>query len=127
MAEAEKTPKDNSSNPDCIFCQIAEGSTPADVVFDGGDTLFFRDISPKAPVHVVGIPKKHLESLDEMVGDNHAVVGKLLHEATHVAADMGIAESGYRVITNVGEDAGQEIKHLHFHIVGGESLGPLRC
>lgn len=112
---------------ECIFCAIVDGTTPADVVFDGGDTLFFRDISPQAPVHVIGIPKKHIGSLDEVVGDDHAVVGKLLHEAAHVAADMGIAESGYRVITNVGADAGQEVKHLHFHILGGELLGPLNA
>lgn len=112
---------------DCIFCAIVDGTTPAEIVFDGGDTLFFRDIAPKAPVHVVGITKKHIGSLDEVVGDDHAVVGKLLHEAAHVAADTGVLESGYRVITNVGRDAGQEVKHLHFHILGGESLGPLRC
>lgn len=112
---------------DCIFCNIIEGTTPADIVFDGGDTLFFRDISPKAKVHIVGIPKKHYESLDEISGDDHAVIGKLLHEAAHVAEDMGLKESGYRVITNVGPDAGQDIKHLHFHILGGEPLGPIRC
>lgn len=112
---------------DCIFCNIADNTSSADIVFDGGDTLFFRDINPKAPVHIVGIPKKHLESLDAVHGDDHALIGKLLHEAAEVATDMGIKDSGYRVITNVGSDAGQEVKHLHFHIIGGESLGPLRC
>ncbi len=116
-----------ASHTECIFCAIADGITPSDVVFDGGDTLFFRDISPKAKVHIVGITKKHLPSLDAVVGDDHAVVGKLLHEAAHVASDLGIAESGYRVITNVGSDAGQEVGHLHFHILGGEPLGPLNC
>lgn len=111
----------------CIFCSIVGGATPADVVFDGGDTIFFRDINPKARIHIVGIPKKHLSSLDAMHGDDHTVVGKLLHEAADVAKDLGINESGYRVVSNVGSDAGQEVEHLHFHILGGEPLGPLRC
>lgn len=111
----------------CTFCRIAAGDIKADVVFDGGDTLFFRDIHPKARVHIIGIPKQHLESLASAHGDDHALIGKLLHEAAEVAAKAGIGESGYRVITNVGKDAGQEIRHLHFHIIGGEDLGPLRC
>jgi len=112
---------------DCIFCSIAAGITPAEVLFDGGDTIFFRDTNPKAPVHIIGIPKKHLASLDALTGDDHLVMGKLMHEAAHIARDAGIFESGYRVIANVGKDAGQEITHLHFHIVGGENLGPLVC
>ncbi len=116
-----------SAIADCIFCSIAVEATPADVLFDGGDTLFFRDANPKAPVHIIGIPKKHLTSLDAISGDDHFVIGKLLHEATDVARDAGIFESGYRVITNIGKDAGQEVNHLHFHIIGGEDLGPLVC
>lgn len=115
-----------NESAECIFCSIVAGRTPADVVFDGGDTLFFRDINPKAPVHVVGIPKAHITSLDALTGDEHSVVGKLLHEAADVARELGVRESGYRVITNVGKDAGQEIEHLHFHVIGGEPLGPLR-
>lgn len=114
-----------SNDADCIFCNIADGAMSADIVFDGGDTIFFRDIHPKAPVHVIGIPKKHLSSLDAMQGDHHAMIGKLMHEATHVARDLNIFETGYRVITNIGEHAGQEVHHLHFHILGGEDLGPL--
>lgn len=115
------------TNGDCIFCKIVAGTTPADVVFDGGDTVFFRDVNPKAPVHIVGIPKEHFTSLDQLTGDEHSLVGKLLHEAADVARTLGIADNGYRVITNVGRDAGQEIEHLHFHVLGGENLGPLRC
>lgn len=112
---------------DCIFCAIVQGKSPAEIVFDGGDTLFFHDISPKAKIHAVGIPKEHFSSLASMHADQHLVVGKLLHDAAHVARDLGIQESGYRIITNVGPDAGQEIAHLHFHILGGEPLGPLKC
>ena len=117
MAEGEK----------CIFCRIAAGEATAKVVFDGGDTLFFHDIHPKARVHVVGITKKHLTNLADMVGDDHLVIGKLLHEASHVAEDLGVAAEGYRVVTNVGKNAGQEIQHFHIHVLGGEPLGPLRC
>lgn len=111
----------------CIFCKIITGNIPADILFDGGDTLFFNDIHPKAAVHIVGIPKQHIETLDAMVGDDHLMIGKLLHDATHVARDAGILESGYRIVTNIGLHAGQEVPHLHFHILGGEPLGPIRC
>lgn len=110
---------------DCIFCKIAAGEIKADVVFDGGDTVFFRDIHPKANVHIVGISKQHVTSLDAMTADDQALIGKLLHDMAHVAEEAGVSQSGYRVITNVGRDAGQEIHHLHFHLLGGERLGPL--
>src|SRR3989344_5094351 len=103
------------STDTCIFCAIAGGSSMADVVFDGGDTLWFRDIHPKAVVHVVGIPKEHIASLAVVNGDNHPLLGKLLHEAADVAEQLGVAEEGYRVLTNVGRNAGQEIHHLHIH------------
>lgn len=115
-----------TSPVDCIFCGIAAGNSPADVVFDGGDTIFFRDISPKARVHIVGIPKEHITALDAMVADHHALVGKILHDLAHVAEEAGVSASGYRVITNVGPDAGQQVQHLHFHLLGGEPLGPMR-
>ena len=114
-------------DPDCIFCSIAAGTTPADVVFDGGDTVFFHDISPQAKVHLIGISKEHIASLREMKGDYHTMVGKLLHDAVHVAHDAGLDEGGYRIVTNIGAHAGQVVSHLHFHILGGERLGPLNA
>lgn len=111
----------------CVFCAIVSGETKAAVVFDGGDTVFFRDIHSKATVHIVGIPKRHLISLDAMTADDQALVGKLLHDLAHVAEEVGVAKTGYRVITNVGHDAGQEVQHLHFHLLGGERLGPLNA
>ncbi|MEX0649882.1 MAG: histidine triad nucleotide-binding protein [Candidatus Andersenbacteria bacterium] len=110
-----------------IFSQIIDGTTPADIVYDGGDTLFFRDIAPKAPVHIVAITKKAISSLQDMTEEDTVLLGKLMHDITTVADAQGLKEGGYRVITNVGNDAGQEVKHLHFHILGGEPLGPLRC
>lgn len=111
----------------CIFCQIAVGTTMAEVVHKSADTLFFNDISPKAAVHVVAIPKKHLASLNTVQQSDARALGQLLLEIPLVARQVGVAESGYRVLTNVGADAGQEVQHLHFHILGGEPLGPMRC
>lgn len=128
MAHAEdylETEKHESMQ--CVFCQIASGNVRPDIVFDGGDTLFFHDIKPKARFHIIGIPKKHIGSIADINGDNHAIIGKLFHEAADVARGLGIEKSGYRVITNSGGDAGQQVPHLHLHILGGESLGPLRC
>lgn len=112
--------------PDCIFCSIASGASSADIVYDGGNTLFFRDINPKARIHVLGILKDHVASLAAINSEHHEVMGKLLHDVVHVAEELGLRDSGYRVITNIGPDSGQEVPHLHLHILGGEPLGPLR-
>jgi histidine triad (HIT) family protein len=113
---------------ECIFCEIAAGSSPAQVVWDSEQTIFFYDISPKAKIHVVGIPKKHIPSLNEVSKEEARLVGQLLSEVPTVAAKAGIDPAlGYRVITNVGQHGGQEISHLHWHILGGESVGKLRC
>lgn len=113
--------------PECIFCAIAAGEGSADVVYDGETTLFFRDINPQARIHVLGILKEHVASLAAINTENHEVLGKLLHDAVHVAEELGLRDSGYRVITNIGPDSGQAVPHLHVHILGGEPLGPLRC
>lgn len=114
-----------SGEDSCIFCKIVQATVPTEILFDGGDTIFFKDIHPKAPVHIIGIPKKHLESLDAIIGDDHLMIGKLLHDASHVAREAGILETGYRIVTNIGLHAGQEVPHLHFHILGGKPLGPI--
>ena len=110
---------------ECIFCQIAAGAAAAQVVYDGGGTFFFRDISPKAPVHVVAIPKKHITSLNGVGLTDRELLGQLMIDIAQVAQQLGVSEDGYRVIANVGGNAGQEVPHLHFHILGGEPLGPL--
>lgn len=112
---------------DCIFCSIVSGQAPSDVVFEDDETVFFRDISPQAPVHVVGITKKHIDSLASLTSDDQAVVGKLVLNISVVARQLGVDESGYRVILNVGSDAAPEVMHMHWHILGGEPLGPLLC
>lgn len=117
----------DDQNSTCIFCGIAAGVTMSDIVYDGGDTIFFRDINPKARVHIVGIPKEHITSLAAVAADSLSLLGKLFHDASVVARQQELEGGGYRVVTNVGSDAGQEVEHMHIHILGGESLGPLRC
>lgn len=112
---------------ECIFCQIAAGTAAADVVYDSGEAFFFRDISPKAPVHVVAIPKKHITSLNSVGSGDRELLGQLMVDIAQVAQRLGVAEDGYRVILNVGGNAGQVVPHLHFHILGGEPLGSMRC
>ncbi|MDP3997884.1 MAG: histidine triad nucleotide-binding protein [Candidatus Andersenbacteria bacterium] len=119
--------RNETHDPDCIFCRMVTGETPVEAVYESTDTLFFRDISPKAKVHVLGIPKRHIVSLAHMTDDDQLLIGKLIHDATKVARDLGLVAGGYRIISNVGDDAGQVVKHVHFHVLGGERLGPMRC
>jgi len=116
-----------NESADCIFCQIGAGTTPADVVYESDATLFFRDLNPQAPTHILGVPKKHITSVAAVTIDDEAVIGQLIREAAEVARKVGVAESGFRLLTNTGADAGQVVDHLHFHVMGGEKLGPIRC
>ncbi len=111
---------------DCIFCRIAAGQISAEKVLENDLFVAFRDIHPKAPRHILVIPREHLQSLNE-IGSWQACEGQdLLEFMVAVAKQEGIAESGYRVLTNTGPDAGQEVQHMHFHILGGEDLGDFR-
>lgn len=106
---------------DCLFCKIINGEIPSTKVFENDSVLAFKDINPNAPVHVLVIPKTHIDSIDCVNADNVDVVSKVISAIPEVASLCGL-ENGYRVITNVGEDGGQSVKHLHFHILGGEKL-----
>ncbi len=111
---------------DCIFCRIAAGQIPAEKVLETNLFVAFRDVNPIAAQHILVIPREHLMSLND-VGAWQACEGqKLLEFIVAVAREAGIADSGYRVLTNVGADARQEVKHMHFHILGGEDLGDFR-
>ena len=112
---------------DCIFCSIVDGQTPADVVSETETTLFFRDINPQAPVHVLGITKEHISSVAALDVEHDAVIGALLRQAGSVADQLGVKESGFRVTTNTGSDADQSVPHVHVHVLGGEPLGKMRC
>lgn len=106
----------------CIFCRIIAGDAPANVVFDDESVTAFRDIHPQAKIHVLVVPKRHFVSLVDAADDDPELLGKLVHAAVTVARDEGIAETGYRLVTNVGRDACQSVDHLHFHVLGGEQM-----
>ncbi len=107
---------------DCIFCAIGRGDVPADIVHRDGGFVAFRDIAPKAPVHVLVIPNRHVASLDEVDGLSADERAEMLTFIAEVARRAGLVESGYRVTTNHGPDALQSILHLHWHVMGGTSL-----
>jgi histidine triad (HIT) family protein len=111
------------SDSSCIFCKIAAGTIPASVVHSSERLVAFRDIDPKAPVHILVIPREHLESLDEADERHRALLGEILLLARHLARDEGIAGSGYRTVINTGADGGQSVPHLHLHLLGGRGLG----
>ncbi len=112
---------------DCLFCKIIKKEIPSKVVYEDDTVLAFRDINPVAPVHILVIPKKHIGSVVELTNEDEAVVGKIYTIINKIAKQEGIAEKGFRVIVNCGEDGGQEVKHLHFHLLGGKKLGTKIC
>jgi histidine triad (HIT) family protein len=111
---------------ECIFCRIASGAIPSDLVLEDGDFLAFRDIHPKAAQHVLVVSREHIVSLNDLDRWPEGMSHALLRFIVRVAQELGIAESGYRALTNVGPDGGQEVQHLHFHVLGGEELGDFR-
>ena len=103
---------------DCLFCKIANGKIPSACVYDEDGIYAFRDIAPQAPTHILVIPKEHIESVSEIGPENSGVVAKCFEAIAKIAKAEGLS-NGYRVISNIGHDAGQSVKHLHFHILGG--------
>lgn len=103
----------------CIFCKIVNKEIPANIILENDEFLAFHDINPKAPIHILAIPKVHIQSFNEVTPD---IMQKMTTFIQDVAKEVNIAKSGYRVVTNVGDNGGQEVKHLHFHILGGAKL-----
>ena len=112
---------------DCIFCKIIKKEIPSNIVYEDEEILAFRDINPVAPVHILVIPKKHLESVLELNKEDEQLVGKIYTVINKIAKQEKIDEKGFRIVVNCGEDGGQEVKHLHFHIIGGKKLGIKIC
>jgi histidine triad (HIT) family protein len=112
---------------DCIFCRIVAGEIPATIVHETPGTVAFRDISPKAPVHALVITRTHHADVAALAKADTALAAELLDAATEVARIEGVAESGYRLIFNSGPDSGQEVAHVHAHVMGGQPLGPMIC
>lgn len=110
---------------DCTFCRIAAGESPADIVAANEEFVAFRDAHPVAPVHVIVTPRQHLTSIDVIEHLGPDAARRLLTFVAAVAREQGIGETGYRVVSNVGPDAGQEVLHLHWHLIGGRRLGEM--
>lgn len=108
---------------DCIFCKIIKGEIPSQKVYEDEEILAFKDINPAAPIHILVIPKKHITSLAKMEKEDEIIVGKIYGVINKIAQKEGFKEQGYRVIVNCGKDAGQEVMHLHFHLLAGQKFG----
>ena len=106
----------------CAFCRVAAGTAPAQLLLADDDVVAFHDVAPRAPVHVLVIPRRHISSLDAAGTGEKGTLGALLLAAAEVARRTGIAETGYRVVTNTGAGAGQSVFHLHLHVLGGRHL-----
>lgn len=105
---------------DCVFCKIANGEIPTEAIYEDDHIIAFNDLDPQAPIHVLVIPKKHITSLARLDEGDGGLMGHIMLKIAEIAADMGL--EGYRVVTNIGEDGGQSVPHLHFHVLGGRSL-----
>ena len=107
----------------CLFCKIIKGEIPSAKVYEDEEILAFKDINPAAPIHILVIPKKHITSLAHLEKEDEAIVGKIYGVINKIAEEQGVKETGYRVIVNCGKDGGQEVMHLHFHLLAGTQLG----
>ncbi len=107
---------------DCLFCKIAAGEIPSNKLYEDDQILVFHDIDPQAPVHFLVIPKEHIDSAACLTQENGPLLGHIYGTIARLARELGVDESGYRVVTNVGKDGGQSVKHLHFHVLAKRSL-----
>lgn len=107
---------------DCVFCRIIKKEITAKIIFEDDDLLAFHDISPIAPVHIIIIPKKHLSTINEISQEDEILMGRLIFRAKELAAEIGISEGGYKLLFRTGKDGGQEIEHIHLHLIGGGKL-----
>ncbi|MCK5490938.1 MAG: histidine triad nucleotide-binding protein [Candidatus Pacebacteria bacterium] len=109
----------------CIFCKIINKESPSDVVFEDETVLAFKNINPIAPVHILVIPKRHISSVVDIKIEDTDLMGKLIFVAKKLACDFGVSQTGYKILIRVGKDGGQEIQHIHLHLIGGKKLTSL--
>ena len=109
---------------DCIFCKIIKGEIPSEKVYEDDEILAFKDIQPAAPIHVLVIPKKHITNLMEVSEQDSELMGKIVRTMQVIAKQLDIDQKGFRIISNCGPDSGQEVMHLHFHLLAGRTMGP---
>jgi histidine triad (HIT) family protein len=107
---------------DCLFCGIVEGKIKGEIVYRDNSIVAFKDINPKAPVHILIVPTKHIATLLDLQEEDKAIVGEIFSVASRLAEQQGISKGGFRVVANCGAGAGQTVFHLHFHLLGGRSL-----
>lgn len=107
---------------DCLFCKINNGDISAEILYQDDDVTVFKDVSPQAPVHFLVIPKKHITTINDLQSDDESLIGKMMLAAKNVAADLDIAESGFRTTMNCNSDGGQSVYHIHLHVLGGRQL-----
>ena len=108
---------------DCVFCKIINREIPAEIVYEDDEIIAFKDIEPAAPVHILVIPKKHISKITQIEQEDERLIGKIYTKINEIAKKQNIAEKGFRVIINCGEDGCQVVKHIHFHLLGGKKLG----
>ena len=108
---------------DCLFCKIVKGEIPSSKVYEDDEIIAFNDINPLTKIHILVIPKKHIASLAHMEKEDEMLIGKIYGVINKIAEEQGFKEQGYRIVANCGKDAGQEVMHLHFHILAGEKMG----
>ena len=106
----------------CLFCKIIKGEIPSNKVYEDDEILAFKDINPVAPVHILVIPKKHISSAKDIKPEDEALIGRMFTVINQIATELKL-ENGFRIVNNCGEDGGQEVMHLHFHLLGGKKLG----
>ena len=111
------------ADPDCLFCRIVAGAIPSDIVFEDAQVVAFRDITPRAPTHVLAVPRRHVASAADLTDGDADLLNALFGALRRVAADAGLSD--YRIVTNVGPGAGQTVFHLHLHLLGGRPLSRL--
>ena len=107
---------------DCVFCNLATHTIAGDIISENDQLMVVKDILPKAPVHLLVIPKNHVESVNDLTEQDSALIGNMVLMGKKVANDHGVSDSGYKLIFNVGKEGGQTVKHLHLHLLGGKQL-----
>lgn len=107
---------------DCVFCKIVDGEIPSKIIYEDEELIAFDDLDPQAPIHFLVIPKKHIQSLETLDESDSNLIGKIFLAIRKIAREKGIADSGYRVVNNIGENGGQTVPHIHFHVLGDRSL-----
>ena len=111
------------SDPDCLFCKILAGDIAADIIYESDTAIAFRDVNPRAPTHVLIVPREHIATINDINPEQEAIVGSLFSAARAIAAQEGLSDDGYRAVMNCNAGAGQTVFHLHLHLLGGRILG----